>query len=142
MSKPVVMTPADYKPALNVLGTNVIVLAEGKQNLTLQSGEEGMGPPPHSHPWDEAFFVTKGAVEFTCGGEVKMCARGSLVQVPAGTVHSFRYAPGGGEMLEMTGEGSGAVRMFAQFDRDLPPGPPDVQKAVEIMTANGLTVHE
>lgn len=140
MSKPVVVTPADYKPALNVLGSNVTVLAEGKQNITLQVGEEGVGPPPHEHPWDEAFFVMKGTVEFTCGGEVKMCASGSLVQIPAGTVHSFRYAAGGGEMLEMTGEGSRAVPLFAQFDREMPPGAPDVEKAVEIMVANGVTV--
>ena len=54
--KPFVIKPADRKTALNVLGTHVTVLAAGgdssDQRITLQSGSEGTGPPPHSHDWD------------------------------------------------------------------------------------------
>lgn len=35
--------------------------------ITLQQGAEGTGPPPHSHDWDEAFYVLKGEIHFLTG---------------------------------------------------------------------------
>lgn len=142
---PVIVKPETYQSALNVVGTNVTVLASKQdtqgQEFTFQSGGEGMGPPPHSHEWDEAFFVTKGSVEITCDGRTQMCAPGTLVFVPGGTIHAFQYGPHGGEMLEITSAGSTAAQMFTALDNEIPPGPPDIKKIVEVMGQNGVTVH-
>ena len=85
--KPFVIKPADRKTALNVLGTQVTVLASGDdssdQRITLQSGSEGTGPPPHSHDWDKSFYVSGGQIQFTCGGKTTMCAAGTFVHIPA-----------------------------------------------------------
>ncbi len=58
-SKPFVLRPTDRKPTLNVLGSQMAVLASGSdiedQQVVEQVGDEGMGPPPHSHDWDESF---------------------------------------------------------------------------------------
>lgn len=143
--KPFVIKPADRGAALDVLGTKVTVLVSGDnsqdQRITLQTGSEGTGPPPHSHGWDESFYVSKGLIQFTCAGETSMCVAGTLVHVPAGTVHSFSYGPGGGEMIEITGRGSNAIEMFTALARELPPGPPDVAKAVQVLDAHGVKVH-
>ncbi|MGR9108429.1 MAG: cupin domain-containing protein, partial [Gammaproteobacteria bacterium] len=113
-SKQFVVKPDDRLSALSVLGTKVTVLVSesgsADQQITLQSGPEGTGPPLHSHYWDESFYVTKGQVQFTCAGQTTMCTAGTFVHVPAGTVHAFSYGPGGGEMLEITGVGSKAVQ--------------------------------
>ena len=144
-SKAFILKPGDRSPALNVIGTRVTVLASGPeiqdQQITVQSGDEGMGPPPHSHDWDESFYVIKGQIEFTCGGETAMCTAGTLVHVPAGTVHAFSYGPGGGEMLEITGRQSNAVPMFTALDREIPPGPPDVAKVIQVLGEHGVNVH-
>jgi quercetin dioxygenase-like cupin family protein len=143
--KPFIVKPGDRSAALNVIGTKVTVLASEAdaqdQHFTLQSGPEGTGPPPHSHDWDESFYVTKGQIQFTCGGETTMCTAGTLVHVPAGTVHAFSYGPGGGEMLETTGRGSRAVRLFTALDREIPPGPPDVPKVIQVLGEYGVKVH-
>ena len=143
-AQPFVVTPADYDPALNVLGTKVTVLASNaathSYEITLQQGDEGMGPPLHSHNWDESFYILKGIVEFNCAGKTVMCTPGTLVHVPAGTVHGFRYGAGGGEMLELTGQGGFATRMFTAIDKEIPPGPPDIPKVLEVLKQNGLTV--
>lgn len=142
---PMIVKPADYEPALSVVGTNVTVLASKQhtkgQEFTFQSGEHDMGPPPHSHAWDEAFFVLKGSVEFTCDGKVELCTPGTLVFIPGGTIHSFKYGPDGGEMLEVTGAGSMASQMFTAVDNEVPPGPPDVEKIIGVLSKNGVTVH-
>ena len=141
---PFIVTPKDYEPALNVLGTKVTVLAthvttQGYE-ITLQQGDEGTGPPPHSHNWDESFYVLKGQVEFICGDKSEMCVPGTLVHVPAGTIHGFRYGTGGGEMLELTGQGSLATQMFTALSKEIPHGPPDLPKVREVLAQNGVTV--
>src|SRR5690242_21955795 len=112
--RPFVLPPEQRERALNVLGTQVTVLASNTATqgygITVQQGEEGTGPPPHRHDWDEAFYVLKGEIRFLCDGNVYDCAVGTLVHVPGGTVHGFTYGSGGGQMLEITGAGALAAR--------------------------------
>lgn len=140
-----IVKPGDRSPALNVVGVNVTVLlspeASPGQQVTFQSGTDGVGPPPHDHPWDEAFYVTKGSVLFTTGGQTTACLPGTLVRVPAGTIHAFAFGPDGGEMLEMTGAGSQAIAMFRALASEVNPAPLDVPKAVEVAGRFGLTFH-
>ena len=143
-SQPFVVTPKDYDPALNVLGIKVTVLASNTATqayeITRQQGEQGMGPPPHSHNWDESFYVVAGDVEFTCAGNTVVCPPGTLVHVPAGTVHTFRYLADGCDVLEFAGQGGNATRMFAQLSREVPPGPPDVPALTSLLQQNGVTL--
>ncbi|NGZ60450.1 MAG: cupin domain-containing protein [Nitrospira sp. LK265] len=142
--QPIVLRPDQHEPALNVVGTQVTVLASNaatqSYGITLQQGEEGTGPPPHSHDWDEAFYVLKGEVHFLCEGKAYACNVGTLVHVPRGTVHGFRYRSGGGQMLEITGPGPLAAQMFTAIDREIRPGPPDVPKLLDVLKRNGVTV--
>jgi quercetin dioxygenase-like cupin family protein len=143
--KQFVVKPGDRSAALSVVGTNVAVLVSAEESrshqVTIQSGDEGTGPPPHSHDWDESFYVTGGQVQFTCAGQTSMCVAGTFVHIPAGTVHAFSYGPGGGEMLEITGGQSRAIQMFTAMDREIPPGPPDVPKVVQVAGEYGVTFH-
>ena len=100
-----------------------------------------MGPPPHSPPWDDCFFITKGTGEFTWDGQHQTCEAGTFVYVPGGTIHGFNYGPGGGEMLEITSQQSRAVDMFTALDQQIPAGPPDVAKVVQVAGDHGATIH-
>ena len=144
-AQPFVVTPHDYHPALNVLGIKVTVLASNKATqayeITRQQGEKGVGPPPHSHNWDESFYIVAGEVEFTCDGKSVVCPPGTLVHVPAGTVHSFRYLADGCDVLEFTGQGGVATQMFTAVDREIPAGPPEIPKLLEVLEQNGVTIH-
>ncbi len=139
-----VLPPEKREPALNVLGMQITVLAAnastGSYVLTLQQGDEGMGPPPHSHDWDECFYILRGEIEFVCAGEHHVCQPGTLVHVPRGTVHSFRFGQGGGQMLEVTGQGSLAAQMFTAIDKEISASAPDFPKALEVLERNGVTV--
>ncbi len=55
-------------------------------------------------------------------------------------MHGFRYGAGGGQMLEITGAGARAAQMFAAIDKEIPPGPPDVPKLLDVLKRNGVTV--
>jgi len=142
MSEPFVVTQANAPRPLNVVGEKITVLASGDQTggyeIFLQDGPPDTGPPPHSHPWDETFYVMKGEVSFSLGNEHQLAGPGTLVHLPAGTVHWFRCGPQGALMLSVTSK-KGASQLFAAIDREIPPGPMDVAKIVSVITANGVT---
>ncbi len=142
MPKPFVVTRTNSPRPLNVVGEKVTVLASGDQTggyeVFLQDGPPESGPPPHSHPWDETFYVMKGDVQFSIGGDAQLATPGTLVHLPAGTVHWFRCGREGALMLSVTSR-KGASEVFAALDREIPPGPPDVPKIIEVITANGVT---
>lgn len=138
-----VLKPDQRDAPLNVVGTKVTVLAADAETrrfgITFQEGDEGTGPPPHFHGWDECFYVLEGSVEFSCEGNSYTCTPGTLVVIPAGTVHGFNYSPGGGKMLEFTGQGTLAAQMFAAVNSEIPPGPLDVPKILGVLKRNGVT---
>ena len=141
--KPFFVTPEDYAPALNIVGEHVTVLASGEATegyeVFLQRGPEGSGPPPHSHPWDESFFVVRGEIDFGVGAESTTALAGTFVHLPAGTVHWFRFGKGGGEMVSMTSR-LGASKLFADLAREVAPVNPDLGKLTEVGGRHGLKV--
>lgn len=143
MAKSFVVAPKDYAATLNIVGEHVTVLASGEATgayeVFLQRGPEGSGPPPHSHPWDESFYVVKGQVDFGIDVESMTASPGTLVHLPAGTVHWFRFCKGGGEMVSMTSR-LGASRMFADIAREVAPVNPDLEKLAEVGARHGLKV--
>lgn len=142
-ARPFVVTPADYASTLDIVGEHVTVLASGEATegyeIFLQRGPEGSGPPPHSHPWDESFYVVKGRMEFGIGAETMAASPGTLVHLPAGTTHWFRFGAGGGEMISMTSR-LGASTMFADMAREVSPVNPDLERLTEVGARHGLKV--
>ena len=108
--------------------------------MTFQEGEEGTGPPPHSHDWDEAFYVLSGEIQFQCGDEMHKCLPGTLVYVPRNTVHGFTYGTGGGRMVEITSSDGKAAEMFTAIDAGVDPSSPDIQKTLQILEECGVRV--
>lgn len=140
--KPIVTPPRQYPNACAVVGERITVLASGHETgsyeVFLQEGAEGSGPPPHRHPWDEAFFVIDGEVEFGLGDEQCVAAPGTLVHVPAGTLHWFRLRGRLSRMVSVTSK-AGAARMFQEIDRDLR-GQLDVARLVAVAARHHVEI--
>jgi quercetin dioxygenase-like cupin family protein len=139
-----VVTPEDRPQALNVVGEQITVLADGattgSYEIFRQAGPEGSGPPPHNHPWDEAFYVVAGQVIFGVDGDDNLLAPpGTLVHIPGGSMHWFRFGPGGGEMISMTSR-IGATTFFTEIDREISPTEPDFGALVRVAYSHGVTV--
>ena len=142
-ARPFIVAPENYAPTLDIVGEHVTVLASGEATgsyeLFLQRGPEGSGPPPHSHPWDEAFYVTRGKIDFGIDAESMTALPGTLVHLPAGTVHWFRFGEGGGEMFSLTSR-LGASKMFTDMAREIEPVNPDLEKLAAVGARHGLKV--
>jgi quercetin dioxygenase-like cupin family protein len=142
-----VIDPHAYPPALDVLGVQITVLADrartGGYEITLQEGAEGAGPPLHQHAWDESFFVLDGEVAISSGDRTVVGCPGTLVHVPAGTAHGYRFGKGGGRMFELSHGAAasiGATRMFRNVAAAMPPEPPELPLLVQLLADNGVTL--
>ena len=144
MSQPLVISP-DQRPApLGIVGEQLTVLASGEQTgsyeIFHQTGPQGSGPPPHHHPWDEAFFVIEGEVAFVAGGGGEQVATaGTLVHIPAGITHCFRIGEGGAVLLSITSH-AGAAGFFTEVAAQVSPTEPDLGALVGIAAAHGVRV--
>ena len=140
---PFIVTPSDVAP-MCVLGVRITVLAANTATngyeITLQEGEEGAGPPPHSHDWDESFYVLRGGVEINCEGKLATLQAGSLVHVPRGTVHAYRFGLGGGAMLEVSSQGGRATKMFTNVGKEFPRADGDIPRLLGLLLENGVRI--
>lgn len=110
----------------------------GSYEIFIQEGPEGSGPIPHTHPRDESFFVIRGEIEFSLGdNEARAASVGTLVHVPAGAKHWFRWRQGGGAMLSITSR-TGASAMFTDIDAEIAPDQPHVERLMAIAARHGL----
>ena len=142
--QPFVVTPNAYARALNVAGEKITVLASNASTqgyeIFLQQGDYGTGPPPHSHDWDESFYIVKGNVDISYGDRTLTAMPGTFVHLPAGTIHSFRFGAGGGEMISVTGQTSRAAHLFTTIDQEIPVGPLDTPKLIAVAEKCGVTI--
>lgn len=140
---PLVVHADSYPLPLDVVGEHITVLAPGDvtshYEVFFQEGPQGSGPIPHSHPWDESFFVIRGAVDFSLEHSADAVAvAGTLVHVPAGATHWFRFRSGGGAMVSIT-SGRAASALFREIHHEIAPDQPDVAKLIAIAERHGLT---
>jgi len=112
---------AESVAPLQVVGEQIRVLASatrtGSYEVFLQSGSEGAGPPPHTHPWDEAYFVIEGRLEVLVGDRKVEATAGKFVHVPRGTTHAFRILEASTKFLSINSHG-GAAAFFSDVDRE------------------------
>jgi hypothetical protein len=86
------------------------------------------------------FYVIEGQVQFGVDDNQDLIAGpGTLVHVPGGATHWFRFPPGGGTMISMTSR-AGASALFTQIDAEVSPTDPDLGALIGVATADGVDV--
>ena len=79
-------------------------------------------------------------MRFCASGADHLAGAGTLVHVPAGTVHAFSFGPGGGSMVEFSGAGGQATRLFGSLAREVPEGVANLPKLLGVMQRHGVAV--
>jgi quercetin dioxygenase-like cupin family protein len=140
-SKPFVLKVSDHAP-LRVVGETIVVLANAKETgsyeLFLQSGPEGVGPPPHTHAWDEGYYVLEGQIDVLLGDRTVTLSAGEFVHIPQGTVHNFRMKSARATFLSVNSR-TGASSFFADLDHEVG-GALDVQRMLAVAARHDVRV--
>jgi quercetin dioxygenase-like cupin family protein len=128
---------------LHVLGTQVRFLCEGHSTNNVWSLMEvtlplDSGPPPHSHRWDEAYFVTEGDVAFSVGDQRFTASAGDFVYTPGGVVHGFHGASQRPARVLIFDAPAHAGAFFKRVDREVEVLPRDMPKVLDIGENTGI----
>lgn len=129
------VAPCDRPAPLRIAGFDIQTLINGDQaqafEVFLTSGSQGTGPAPHSHPWDETFFVLRGPIVFGVGEREQSVEAGTLVHVPGGERHWYRFGDEEGEFLSLT-SGKAAAAMYQDLATIASDAPRSDYRAVAI----------
>jgi quercetin dioxygenase-like cupin family protein len=135
-----IIEPATSPAPVNVVGEVITILAGGDLSkpfeMHIQEGVQGGGPPPHFHPWDEAFYVVDGEVEVTVAGASTTVSAGSYVHIPGGSIHAYKNISPTAKMIGVVSDPRGG-QFFAAVDRLRVPE--DLPRILEIAEAHGVT---
>jgi mannose-6-phosphate isomerase-like protein (cupin superfamily) len=101
----------------------------------------GGGPPPHVHSREEeGFYVLEGQVSFYLGAERIVATAGTCVNVPVGSLHSFKNESQQPAKMLITVAPAGLELMMFEVGRPLPPGatsapPPSPDEIARLLAA-------
>ena len=145
MNRLIIRKPDEANETLNMLGEQFTVLAAGEDTgsyeVFIQVVPPGAGPPLHSHPWDEAFYVINGELNFSADEQNLRAPVGTFVHFPAGRPHAFSSRSGTSTVLSFTSR-PGAAAFFRESNRVNADFPGDLEKLFAVPARHGVMLHE
>lgn len=140
MGKLVIESSADRRP-LNVIGDAITPLLTANHGTSFElfdlTGPAGSGPPPHCHPWDEAYYILDGEVLLVADGNEQTVRAGDVVQIPGGMLHLYNILSPSARFLVITSP-EGAAKFFSDVDEQVGAMPESLPTLVEVAQRNGL----
>lgn len=132
MGKQQVMVRRGEAESLRVMGADVRFLCTAERTDKAWSLMEvgiprDAGPPPHTHPWDEAYYVVAGEIRFLIDGREQMVRAGDFIYAPGGTLHGFSGASDEPARMLIFDAPAHAESFFREVDREVK-GPADMAK--------------
>jgi mannose-6-phosphate isomerase-like protein (cupin superfamily) len=140
---PATTVRAGESDRLNVLGMPLRFLCDSREtggawSLFEEDVPLGMGPPPHRHAWDEAYYVLKGEVNFEIDGQSVTVRAGDFARLPANTVHGFKGASADGARVLIFAAPGHASAFFEEVNNEVRSLPDDLSKIPEIGLRHGI----
>ena len=137
MNKKAITVKRGQGEVLSVMGADVRFLLEAEKtdhsfSLMEVVLPKDQGPPPHDHPWDEAYFVLEGDVWFLVEDKEQVFSTGDFIYAPGGTLHAFRGAGDKPARVLVLDAPATAEAFFRDASREVKNIPQDLAKVPEI----------
>jgi hypothetical protein len=100
----------------------------------------GMGPPPHRHNWDEAYYVLEGEVDFEIDGQPVTISAGDFARLPANTIHGFKGATKTGARVLIFAAPGHSSEFFEELNSEVRSLPDDLKKVPDIGLRHGIEI--
>jgi quercetin dioxygenase-like cupin family protein len=134
---------AGERAPLNVLGMPLRFLCDAREtggswSLFEEEVPLGMGPPPHRHDWDEAYYVLEGEVDFEIDGNPVKSTAGDFNYLPRNTVHAFKGASASPARVLIFAAPAHASEFFEEVNQEVRVLPEDLAKIPGIGLRHGI----
>lgn len=139
--KPYVLAPQEGKQ-FSVLDSLFVTKATGKDtkgawSLYKITDTAENGPPLHTHPWDEGFYILEGELEVQAGAEKFVVTIGHYVHIPGDTAHAFKVLTPTARFLVMLSPAD-ATEFYEEMGRLVSTTPPDMEKFLPLAEKYGI----
>ena len=143
MNKEAVILKNGEGESMSVLGAGVRFLLPAEKtdhSFSLMEVElpKDQGPPPHDHPWDEAYYVLDGNVWFLVGDKEQVFSTGDFIYAPGGAIHSFRGAGDKPARVLVMDTPATAEGFFREANKEIVNIPEDLSKVPAIGVKHGI----
>jgi quercetin dioxygenase-like cupin family protein len=140
---PATIVKAEERAPLNILGMPLRMLCESREtggawSLFEEEVPLGMGPPPHRHDWDEAYYILEGEVDFEIDGMPVKSGTGDFNYLPRNTVHAFKGASQSPARVLIFAAPAHGSEFFEELNREIRSVPDDLAKIPEIGERHGI----
>lgn len=137
MTKQSVVMKQGEGEEMSVMGTGIKFLCPADKtdkawSLMEAALPEHAGPPPHAHPWDEAYYVIEGEVRFMLGDREEILKKGDFIFAPGGTLHGFQGASAQPARILVFDAPAHAESFFRDVEREVSELPRDLAKVPAI----------
>jgi quercetin dioxygenase-like cupin family protein len=134
---------AGERAPLKVLGMPLTMLCESREtggawSLFEEEVPLGMGPPPHRHDWDEAYYILDGEIDFEIDGESVKANRGDFSYLPRNTVHGFKGASTDAARVLIFAAPAHGSEFFRDLNDEVQRLPDDASKIPQIGERHGI----
>ena len=140
---PATTVRAGEREALNILGMPLTMLCESREtggawSLFEEEVPLGMGPPPHRHDWDEAYYILAGEVDFEIDGRTVRSRTGDFNYLPRNTVHGFKGASSSPARLLIFAAPAHGSEFFRELSAEIRDQSEDASKIPAIGQRHGI----
>ncbi|MDZ8189632.1 MAG: cupin domain-containing protein [Nostoc sp. ChiSLP02] len=141
MRKPIVLTPGEGNQ-FSILGANFTTKATGEQTngawtvYEITDTQEN-GPPLHTHPWEEAFYILEGEIEVQVGTEIFLASPGCFVNIPHNAPHAFKVRSATTKFLVLISP-KGAQQFYEEMGEVADSLSINMEKVQPVLTKYGL----
>jgi mannose-6-phosphate isomerase-like protein (cupin superfamily) len=126
------------------MGDTLRILSRGEQTDTAYemfelTGPLNSGPPPHTHPWSETYYVLEGMVDVLVGEDTVQAGPGTCVTIPGGTLHTYHIGSETARFL-VTTSSTAASGFFQELHQALTQGGCALEDAMAIAARHHVTL--
>ncbi|MDZ7964930.1 MAG: cupin domain-containing protein [Nostoc sp. DedSLP03] len=98
---------------------------------------EENGPPLHTHPWEEAFYILEGELDIQIGTETILASPGFFVNIPHNAAHGFKIRSATAKFLVLISP-KGAKNFYEEMGQVADSPSLNMEKVQPVLNKYGL----
>ncbi|MEH2070380.1 MAG: cupin domain-containing protein [Nostoc sp.] len=139
--KPIILTPGEGNQ-FSILGGHFTTKATGEDTngawtVYEITDTQGNGPPLHTHPWEEAFYILEGEMDIEIGTQTILASAGSFVNIPHNVPHGFNIRSTTAKFLVLVSP-KGAEKFYEEMGEVAESPALNMEKVQPVLKKHGL----
>ncbi|WP_341530342.1 cupin domain-containing protein [Nostoc sp. UHCC 0302] len=139
--KPIILAPKEGKQ-FSILGGQFTTKATEEETnqawiIYEVTDTQENGPPLHTHPWEEAFYILEGELDIQVGTETILASTGFFINIPHNAPHAFKIRSATAKFLVLISP-QGAKNFYEKMSQVADSSSLNMEKVQPVLNKYGL----